>query len=103
MTPEEMNNKIVSLEKQVKEMQSYILGMTGDLNFKNTVGKFAKEAVIQQVATVDSGTPDSEIVNEITIGAGGGTADVMAFPDFFVYLRDKNNTIYKVPAYTLTL
>lgn len=103
MTLEEQNNKIVALEKQVKEMQDYILGMTGNLNFKNQVGKFAKEAVIQQVATVDDSNPDSEIVNTITIGVDGGTADTMDFPDYFVFLRDKDNNIYKVPAYNVTL
>jgi len=100
MTPEQ---RIAQLEKQVNEMQSYILGMTGNLNFKNTVGKFAKEAVILQVADVDDGSPDSEIVNTITIGVDGGTADVLDFPDHFVFIRDKNNIIYKVPAYDVTL
>ena len=100
MTPEQ---RITELENQVKEMQSYILGLTGNLNYRDTVGKFAKEAVIQQVASVVRATPDSEIVNTISIGVGGGDADVMAFPDYFVFLRDKNNTVYKVPAYIVTL
>lgn len=95
--------RIKELEKQVSEMQKYILGLEGNLNFKNTVAKFSKEAVIQQSVVVNSGSPDSEIVNTITIPLGGGTADTFAFPDFFVYLRDKDNNIYKVPAYTVTL
>lgn len=103
MTPEEFNKRMVELEKQVKEMQSYVLGMTGNLNFKNQVGRFAKEAVIQQVATVDENNPDTEIINEISIGAGGGTADTFDFPDYFIFLRDKDNNIYKVPAYNVTL
>lgn len=102
MTPEE-KIQFDSLQKQVKEMQNYILGMTGKLEFVNTIGKYAKEAVIQQVITVDENNPDSEIINQISIGAGGGTANTFDFPDYFVYLRDKDNNIYKVPAYTVTL
>lgn len=100
-----MNDKdrITKLENEVKEMKSYILGLTGNLNYKNTVGKFAKEAVIQQVATVSDSSPDTEFVNTITIGAGGGSADTMGFPDFVVFFRDKDNNIYKVPAYQVTL
>ena len=99
MIPQELNNKIIELEKQVKEMQSYISGISGNLNFKNQVGKFAKEAVVQQVVDVSDSSPDSEIIN--SIGAGGG--DTFDFPDYFVYLRDKDNNIYKVPAYNVTL
>ena len=106
MKPEE-KQQLEDLKRQVKEMQDYILGMSGKLEFRNTVAKFAKEAVIQQVAEVVRATPDAEIVNTITISIGpdGGsdTADVLAFPDKFVFLRDKDNNIYKVPAYIVTL
>lgn len=95
--------RITELEKQVKDMQSYILGMTGNLNYKNTVSKFAREAVIQQVATVSDSSPDSEIVRTISLTGNAQDITVFAYPDQFVFLRDKDGNIWKVPAYTVTL
>jgi hypothetical protein len=95
--------RIKLLEQKVAVMESYILGMTGKLEFKNTVGKFAKEAVIQQSANVSRVTPDSEITRVIGLSGESQTITVLAYPDKFIYLRDKDNTIHKVPAYIVTL
>lgn len=100
MTPEQ---RIAELEKQVKEMQSYILGLTGKLEYKNTVAKFAKEAVIQQVAQVSDSSPDSEIVRTISLSGDPEDITVLAYPDQFIFIRDKANNVWKVPAYTITL
>ena len=85
--------RIKKLENQVKVMQDYILGMTGNLNYKDTVGKFAKEAVVQQSVAI--GTPPASIIN--AIGMSGG--DTFAFPDDFIFIVDKANKVWKVPAY----
>lgn len=100
MNPEQ---RIIKLEKEVGELKSYLTGLTGNLNFKNTVGRFAKEAVVQQIASVDEDNPDTEIINTISLSGGAEDIDVLDFPDFFVFLRDKDNNVYKVPAYTVTL
>ncbi len=95
--------RIKLLEQKVAVMESYILGMTGNLNYKNTVGKFAREEVLQQVVNVSRATPDSEITMYIGLSGEPQTINVLAYPDKFIYLRDKDNNIHKVPAYIVTL
>lgn len=102
MTPEE-KQQLNYLKKQVEEMKSYILGMTGNLNFKNTIAKFAREEVLQQVVNVSRATPDSEITRVIGLSGNAQTITVLAYPDKFIYFRDKDNNIHKVPAYIVTL
>jgi len=95
--------RIKILEQKVAVMESYILGMSGNLNFKNTIAKFAREEVLQQVVKVSRETPDSEITRNIGLSGELQTITVLAYPDKFIYLRDKNNNIHKVPAYIVTL
>jgi len=95
--------RIAELEKQVKDMKSYILGLTGNLNYKNTVARFAKEAVIQQVVQASDTSPDSEIVRTVSISGDPEDIEVLAYPDQFIFLRDKDNNIYKVAGWTVTL
>jgi hypothetical protein len=102
MTPQE-KQQLKDLQAQVKEMKSFITGMTGNLNFKNAVDKLAREAVVLQVADVDSGNPDTELEREVGLTGEVQTIEVMAYPDFFVFVKDKNNTPYKIPAYDITL
>jgi hypothetical protein len=102
MTPEE-RQQLNDLKKQVEEMKSYILGMSGNLNFKNTIAKFAREEVLQQAVKVSRETPDSEITRNIGLSGNAQTITVLAYPDKFIYLRDKDNNIHKVPAYIVTL
>lgn len=102
MTPEE-KQQLNYLKKQVEEMKSYILGMSGNLNFKNTIAKFAREEVLQQAVNVSRATPDSEITRGISLSGNAQTITVLAYPDKFIYFRDKDNNIHKVPAYIVTL
>lgn len=95
--------RIKILEQKVAVMESYILGMTGNLNFKNTIAKFAREEVLQQAVNVSRATPDSEITRVIGLSGEPQTITVLAYPDKFIYLRDKDNNIHKVPAYIVTL
>lgn len=95
--------RIKLLEQKVAVMESYILGMTGNLNFKNTIAKFAREEVLQQAVNVSRATPDSEITRYIGLSGEPQTITVLAYPDKFIYLRDKDNNIHKVPAYIVTL
>ena len=102
MKPEE-KAQFEQMKKELAEMKSYILGMTGKLEFKNTIAKFAREEVLQQVASVSRDTPDSEITRNIGLSGNAQTITVLAHPDKFVYFRDKDNNIHKVPAYIVTL
>lgn len=95
--------RIKILEQKVAVMESYILGMTGNLNFKNTIAKFAREEVLQQAVNVSRATPDSEITRVIGLSGEPQSITVLAYPDKFIYFRDKDNTIHKVPAYIVTL
>lgn len=102
MKPEE-KAQFEQMKKELAEMKSYILGMTGNLEFKNTIAKFAREEVLQQVASVSRDTPDSEITRNIGLSGNAQTITVLAYPDKFIYFRDKDNNIHKVPAYIVTL
>lgn len=93
MTPQEMEKRILDLEKQMKELHaSSSIPLEVDVAFKRRLG-IADLSII--VVSSKGITTENQAVNE----AGAASYSVLKAPDLFLQLRVSGTTYY-IPVFT---